>query len=216
LRVLFAVFVLFCGSLAGAQQISAFPETPRPVRRLDAAVPVTLAGTPTATPAAFTIDPSKTPIRRIADDANDAAGPRSSWTVWFMLLALVGAAVGISFWTRRSGGVRHWRLPATVFQVLGKSSVGPNQSVTLLRLGERVLLVSSAGATMQTLAVVTDPVEVATITSECLSKRSVQLVEPPVRRTARPAAGAEGPAVAGSIDGSDRLTARSRSEVNRA
>jgi len=213
-----AAWLLFAGgSAARAQEVSAFPETPRPVRRLDTALPVTLAGAPAAASAPFMAEAAKTPIRRMADEASsDASKPRSTWTVWFMLVGLVAAAAGISFWTRRTGGVRQWKLPTTVFQVLGKSAVGPNQSVTLLRLGERVLLVSSSGATMQTLAVVTDPVEVATITAECLSKRIVPLEEPPRRPMPRRAAESEGPAVAGTIGSEVTRRPRTKSEVNNA
>jgi flagellar biogenesis protein FliO len=212
LRVAAICAGLLSSSLAAAQERSAFPETPRPVRRLDADLAVTLAD-PAATLPPFSTDATKTPIRRIAEETGqDAAKPRSSWTVWAMLVVMVGAAAGLSLWTRRSGSGGHWKLPSTVFQVLGKSTVGPNQSVTLLRLGERVLLVSSSGATMQTLAVVTDPVEVATITSECLSKRSAQLSE----LTRRPVVPTESPAVAGTIGGQERRASRVKSEVNNA
>jgi len=214
LRVVGTWALLLCAPAMG-QELSAFPETPRPVRRLDANLPVTLADSSTNTPAPFTADSAKTPIRRVTDESgNDATRPRSSWTVWALLVVIVGAAAGLSLWTRRGGVGGHWKLPTTVFQVLGKSPVGPNQSVTLLRLGERVLLVSSSGPTMQTLAVVTDPVEVATITSECLSKRSVQLSE--LSRPSARKVQTESPAVAGSIGGQDRPAPRTRSEVNHA
>lgn len=212
LRVVAMWAGLLIVSTASGQEQSAFPETPRPVRRLDAELPVTLADASTKTQSPLTADASKTPIRRIADESgNDAVRPRSSWMVWMMLVVMVGVAAGLSLWTRGGAG-GHWKLPSTVFQVLGKSVVGPNQSVTLLRLGERVLLVSSSGATMQTLAVVTDPVEVATITSECLSKRSAQLCE----LTRRPAVQNGSPVVAGSIGGQERRAPRTKPEVNHA
>ncbi|QDT55740.1 hypothetical protein Pan44_37870 [Caulifigura coniformis] len=139
--------------------------------------------------------------------------------VWLVMVGIVGSAAGLSFWARRSGGTSHWRIPNTVFQVLGRSAVSPNQSVTLLRLGERVLLVSSSGATMQTLAVVTDPVEVATITAECLSKRAAQIAElqtPPKRRAAERTP--ESKAVAGTIGGERPVNAprRGGTEVGHA
>ena len=190
---------------ASAQEVSAFPDTPRPVRRLDAAAPVLIgdvAASPFVAPA---IEPAKTPIRRLAD-GDAAAGGRSGAMVWVVMLGIIATAVGLSFWARSSGRTNHWKLPASVFQVLGKASISGNQSVTLLRLGERVLLVSSSGATMQTLAVVTDPAEVAAMTSECLSRRKSQIAEPvesPRRRERRAATQAtidpEPRAVAGRI-----------------
>ena len=216
LRVVATCGLLLCASVAIAQDVSAFPQTPRPVRRVDADLPLTLADA-SSSPALFTADSGKTPIRRITDEpGNDATKPRSSWMVWGMLVVIVGAAAGLSLWTRRGSVGGHWKLPSTVFQVLGKSPVGPNQSVTLLRLGERVLLVSSSGATMQTLAVVTDPVEVATITSECISKRSAQLTEFSARPAARPTVQTESPAVAGSISGQERRASRTKPEANHA
>jgi flagellar biogenesis protein FliO len=214
LRLVAMTAALLSGAVAFGQERSAFPETPRPVRRVDADLPVTLTGASASLSVPFSADPAKTPIRRITDESGDnALKPRSSWTVWAMLVVIVGAAAGLSLWTRRGGVGGHWKLPSTVFQVLGKSPVGPNQSVTLLRLGERVLLVSSSGPAIQTLAVVTDPVEVATITSECLSKRSAQLTE----LTRRPSAPvqSDAPAVAGSISGQERR-ARTKPEVNHA
>jgi len=224
LRIAFslAVLVLFGLPTPGAaQEMSAFPETPRAVRRIDSAAPVSLSETATGGPSVLTADTGKTLIRRLGDASNgNADRPRSQWMVWVVLVGIVGSAAGLSFWARRGGGPSHWKIPNTVFQVLGRSAVSPNQSVTLLRLGERVLLVSSSGATMQTLAVVTDPVEVATITSECLSKRSAQIAEltPPPTRRATVKHVPETQAVAGTI-GAERSVRTPRpagSEVGNA
>jgi flagellar biogenesis protein FliO len=215
LRLAATCAVLLMSAVASGQDVSAFPDSPRPVRRLDAAIPVTLVDSGTSPVAPIAADLGKTPIRRVADESGDSSKPRSSWTMWAVLAVIVGTATGLSLWTRKAGTGGHWKLPSTVFQVLGRSAVGPNQSVTLLRLGERVLLVSSSGPAMQTLAVVTDPVEVATITSECLSKRSVQLADPPAKSKPRLAMATEAAAVAGMIGGDDRRV-RTRPEANHA
>ena len=203
--ILLCLVWLLIPATASAREASAFPETPRPIRRLDAATPVLIGDVATSPAVAVAAEPAKTPIRRLAD-GEAAAGQRSGGMVWVVMLGIIAAAVGLSFWARSNGRTSHWALPASVFQVLGKASVSGNQSVTLLRLGERVLLVSSSGATMQTLAVVTDPAEVAAMTSECLSRRKSQLVEPAEtpRRRERSAAtqstvDAEPRAVAGRI-----------------
>jgi hypothetical protein len=222
-RVAIVALVLNCGSWAVGQELSAFPETSRPLRRIDTAAPVQLADAASATtipggavsllPASVEVTGSKTPIRRLAE-AGEVAGTRSQATVWVVLIGIVAAAGGLSLWARRGPGATHWKIPSNVFQVLGRSAVNGNQSVTLLRLGERVLLVSSSGAGMQTLAVVTDPAEVAAITSECLSKRTAQLARISPTGTTRPAETEVGPrVVAGGIGVEGRISRTARRTV---
>lgn len=215
LRLLAIAAVLVLGaSRATAQERSAFPETPRPVRRIDSSPPISLSDTGNA-PTGLA-DAGKTPIRRLTDAENPAGSkPRSQTTVWIVLIGIVAAAAGLSLWARRGGGTAHWKIPSNVFQVLGRTTVSGNQSVTLLRLGERVLLVSSSGPAMQTLAVVTDPVEVATITSECLSKRTAHVAHAAPGRgrpAARNAHDTSPRPVAGSI-GSDPTAPTARRTV---
>src|SRR5207237_1200733 len=125
-----------------------------------------------ATAASLTTE--KTPIRRLADGATESARPRSQTTVWGMMIAILVAAAGLSLWTRRSGSGHHWGLPTSVFQVVGRSTVGTHP-VFLVRLGERLLLVSSSTNGLQSLTEINDPAEVATLTAECLSRRRVNV-----------------------------------------
>ncbi len=215
--------LLHAAAAANGQELSTFPETPRPIRRLDHATPVALSDPLVAESA---VEAGKTPIRRVSDvSATASPASRSPATVWLVLIGIVAVASLVSYWSRRSGAGGHWKIPATVLQVLGRTQVSPNQSVTLLRLGERVLLVSSSGATLQTLAVITDPAEVAAMTAECLSQRSSHLAaamngpsrrgpQPPPREPSDSTEREPGP-VAGSI-GHERASRRRAGEREHA
>lgn len=59
------------------------------------------------------------------------------------------------------------RLPTDVIEVLGKSTLSPKQTVHLVRLGNKLLLISFAPAGAETLAEITDPEEVTRLTALC-------------------------------------------------
>ncbi len=171
LRVLAtAVLVLLISRASFGQDFGATAASNRPLRRLDGVPPI--AVTEPDASVSLAGEPAKTPIRRVADVHSDSPGSRpSSAVVWALLGAIVSTALLISWWTRRHPAMGTGGLPATVFQVLGHSVMGRQHSVALLRLGEKVLLVSTSGPALQTLAVITDPAEVAAVTAECLSPR---------------------------------------------
>jgi flagellar biogenesis protein FliO len=58
-------------------------------------------------------------------------------------------------------------LPSDVLELLGRAPVGQKQSVTLLRLGDRLLLVAISAAGIETLSEITDPDEVTRLVGIC-------------------------------------------------
>lgn len=67
------------------------------------------------------------------------------------------------------GAVGGGQLPKHVLQVLGRSTVGPRQQLILLRVGPKLVLVSSIQGEMRSLTEITDPLEVDRIMGECES-----------------------------------------------
>jgi flagellar biogenesis protein FliO len=58
-------------------------------------------------------------------------------------------------------------LPGDVLEVLGRATIGHRQSVTLLRLGDRLLLIATNASGMHTLGEITDPDEVTRLLGIC-------------------------------------------------
>ncbi len=71
----------------------------------------------------------------------------------------------------KHGGRRRGGLPDDVVAVLGQTAFGPNQKLQLVRLGSKLLLVTTTPAGSHTLGEITDAEEVLQIESICLEGR---------------------------------------------
>ncbi len=89
-----------------------------------------------------------------------------------VIALIVACGAGVRGWARRSGGLLHamgpgGRAPAGLLQVLGRYPIGRGQTLVLLKLDRRVLLVAQGagvkGGGMRTLCEFTEPEEVASI-----------------------------------------------------
>lgn len=97
---------------------------------------------------------------------------RTAGALAIVVALIVAVSAGVRAWARRSGGLLQalgpgGRAPSGVLQVLGRYPVGRAQTLILLKLDRRVLLVSQSGGVraggMQTLCELTEPEEVASI-----------------------------------------------------
>ena len=83
----------------------------------------------------------------------------------FNTLAALGIVIALVFairWGLRRGGVVTSAAPrGSVVEVLSRSTVAPRSHVVLMRVGQRILVVSDSSAGMRTLASIQDPEEVA-------------------------------------------------------
>jgi flagellar biogenesis protein FliO len=91
------------------------------------------------------------------------------------LLLVLGLFLAIAIGWRRSGGGATGSLPREVFQVLGSSTGGGRERLVLLRLGQRLVLVSQSGGHSQTLCQVDDPLEVDRLAGLCEQQRQGSL-----------------------------------------
>lgn len=80
-------------------------------------------------------------------------------------LAALGVVIGLVFglrWLLRRGGVVSTAAPrGSVVEVLSRTTVAPRSHVVLMRVGQRILIVSDSSAGMRTLGQVEEPEEVA-------------------------------------------------------
>lgn len=94
------------------------------------------------------------------------AAPETGGDDWLLsTLAALGVVIGLVFvirWALRRGGVVTTAAPkGSVVEVLSRTTVAPRSHVLLLRVGQRILIVSDSSAGMRTLDSVQEPEEVA-------------------------------------------------------
>lgn len=95
------------------------------------------------------------PLRR-------AASPRSQFSLWPGLLALAGvlALVGLLTLLVRRFAPRVGHISAGQIEVVGRSFLSAKQSVALVRVGDRIVVVGICPESISSLLVIDDPVEV--------------------------------------------------------
>ena len=100
---------------------------------------------------------------------------KTAWATAVVLALIMIVATGVRMIAKRQGGLRAalgpgGRAPSGLLEVLGRFPIGRGQTLVLLKLDQRVLLLSQssggrlgAGAGMSTLCEIADPEEVASI-----------------------------------------------------
>ena len=121
---------------------------------------------------ALKMEPSQ--AKEIDTQHSSAVSPLlTTGSALFVVLAIFGVLV----WAMRSYGPEDQsvgKLPDSVIQPLGTTNLDAKTRVTVLRFGDRILLVGQTSEGQpQTLAEITDPVEVARITNRCLGRPEI-------------------------------------------
>jgi len=102
---------------------------------------------------------------------DDASGVPSAlpsmFSTFASLLVVLGLFLLLAWLMRRGLPKRASTLPADVVEVLGQTALAPRQFVHLLRVGNKLLLVSMTGAGVETLTEITDPLEVDRLAGLC-------------------------------------------------
>lgn len=95
------------------------------------------------------------------------AGAASLWKTFGALGLVLGLIVlGARLWKKHGPRIAAG-LPAEAMEVLGKRHLDSRQSIQLVRLGSRILVLGSTPAGLRTLAELTDPVEVDYLAGLC-------------------------------------------------
>jgi flagellar biogenesis protein FliO len=104
------------------------------------------------------------------DKARDTRGHGASlspWTAVGALAVVIALILILARLFRRHAPLFGHALPSEALEVLGRRFLDQRQSIVLLRVGSRILVVGSSPAGLQGLGEVTDPVEVDLIAGMC-------------------------------------------------
>lgn len=118
--------------------------------------------------------------KKLSPPAGDADGSGSGWSLMSspssrratirtaaMVTLVLSVSLLVMFVFRIRPGPRRAGLPEDVVAVLGQIPFGPNQSLRLVRLASKILLITTSPAGSQTLGEISDPEEVLQIESLC-------------------------------------------------
>ncbi|MGI9474671.1 MAG: FliO/MopB family protein [Rubripirellula sp.] len=126
----------------------------------------------TSTPAFPSLSPAAAQADAIGE-ASDAktsrvAGP--AITVTSSLAVVLGLFAALIWLTRKFGGrsTSQGTIPKDVLQNLGSVSIDPRTQVTMLRCGDRILIMARTSTGVHPLGEITNPEEVSSLTSACL------------------------------------------------
>ena len=91
-------------------------------------------------------------------------------TVTSSLAVVLGLFAALVWMTRKFGsrGISQGVIPREVFQSLGTTSIDPRTRVTMIRCGDRILVLAQTNTGVHPLAEITDPDEVRHLTASCL------------------------------------------------
>ena len=80
--------------------------------------------------------------------------------------------LGVAWFVKRAQPQSHAMLPTGVVEVLGRVPISQKQQLQLVRMGPKLLLVSSTGSGMQTLGEISDPAHVEQMVAMCQANRA--------------------------------------------
>ncbi len=107
------------------------------------------------------------PQRGQSDAKLPASGLPSTLAVFASLCFVIGLFLTVVWLIKRAQPAAGRRLPAEVLETLGHTTLGARQDAQLIRLGNKLLLVATVPGGMETLAEITDPVEVDRLAGLC-------------------------------------------------
>ena len=98
-------------------------------------------------------------------------GSMSAVTMFGSLALVLGVFLLVAWCVRRTTPAGSMALPEEVFEVLGRATMAGRQQACLLRLGKKLILVSVTPNGAETLAEVTEPLEVDRLAGICQQAR---------------------------------------------
>jgi len=136
--------------------------------------PSTFASVPaqqTAQPASRTVTPlkrsSELPSGDDAGSASKDAGSSSAGAFLAALVVVLLFVLGLAKLILKRSPYSISGLPTDAVDVLGRRAVDPRNSVYMIKVGNRLILMGSSPNGLSPLAEITDPIEVASLTNVC-------------------------------------------------
>ncbi|MCG8587594.1 MAG: flagellar biosynthetic protein FliO [Pirellulales bacterium] len=93
------------------------------------------------------------------------------------LIFVVGIFLLVAWLMKRGASTSMRALPTEAFEVLGRSTLGPQQAVQLVRLGNKLLLVASSAEGASTLAEIDDKAEVERLAAMCMTGKETSATQ---------------------------------------
>lgn len=124
--------------------------------------------------------PIQQPSRTRQSDSSDPAdrSPSSAAQAMTTILSALAIVLGAFFlvvWLTRSTNRRRWSpLPSEAVQLLGRTPLAGRQWMQLIRVGNKLVMVSVNGNQVDTITEITDPEEVEQLVSLCHKNQSSQ------------------------------------------
>lgn len=125
--------------------------------------------------------PITPPARRISsptpgDGRRASAAGSVGTTVAALVVVVLAILGGARLWKKHAPRVAQG-LPPDALEFLGKRHIDPRQVVYLVRLGSRILVLGSSPAGLNTLAEVTDPIEVDLLAGLCRRRDGISAAQ---------------------------------------
>lgn len=109
------------------------------------------------------------------NDERNSRNAAAGWgsTTWLLLAIVVVIVLGTR-WLKKYSPTAARGLPSEAFDILGRRAVDQRTSVVIARCGSRLLVLSLSPHGMQTLAEITDPVEIDCLAGLCRTSQRDQ------------------------------------------
>jgi flagellar biosynthetic protein FliO len=92
-------------------------------------------------------------------------------TVVTSLAVVLGLLVALVWISKRTGSRKEASLPGEILETLGRAPLNGRQELQLVRVGNKLLLLSVTATTAETLTEITDPVEIDRLAGICRQNR---------------------------------------------
>jgi flagellar biogenesis protein FliO len=157
---------------ANSRHIRTVPES----TQRDDASPFTNVPSTTETPATTS---TVTPLRRSSglpsadgdQSTTDKTSGSSAGAFLAVLVVLLVFVLGLAKLFLKRSPYSITGLPPDAVDVLGRRAVDPRNSVYIIKVGSRLILMGSSSGGLSSLAEITDPIEVASLTNVCAAAK---------------------------------------------
>jgi flagellar biogenesis protein FliO len=124
-------------------------------------------------------NPRQTPLKRKSGSSsndesgadNNRTGSSSAGMVLSTLVVLLLFVLGLAKVFLKRSPYSISGLPVEAVDVLGRRAVDPRNSVYMIKVGSRLILLGSSPAGLSSLAEITDPIEVASLSNVCAAAK---------------------------------------------